>query len=86
MDKKQYQKAAQWICPALQKGYNDGSAISGWLDDWGSADQTDDLITLVKDPNNHKHVAQILAAHWQKDKGTEESGYSSTDSSIDELD
>lgn len=86
MDKKQYHKAASWICLALQKGYSDGNAISGWLDDWKSAGQTDDLITLVKDPNNHQHAAQILAKHWQKEKGTEESGYSSTDSSVDDLD
>jgi hypothetical protein len=88
MDKGAYYKAARWICLAWYKGYSDGNAISGWVDDWRNAGQKEDLKTLIKDSTRHKRIAGILAKQWAKDcqprefdtKGIEEMVASDEDS------
>jgi hypothetical protein len=70
--KKDYYQAARWVCLALQKGYHNGEAISGWMDDWEEAGEKSDLRELVKDSANHERIAQVLAAQWGK-RATEES-------------
>jgi hypothetical protein len=66
MDKRKYKEAALWICLAWQKGFRDGNAISGWMDEWEEAGEKGDLRVLVKDSANHDHIARVLAAQWEK--------------------
>lgn len=83
LQERDYYQAARWICLAWQKGYHDGNAISGWLDDWKRTGRKDDIRELVRDPKNHEMISKILAEQWEKDHIDDEGVTSDEDEEVD---